>query len=220
VIAARVAVAALVLAVGPARLTLSGSPQGIVASVHPAAAGVAVHWRVVQSDQTVSGTTKTDAHGRVVIAVDGAALSTGTVDVRAGSAHTRRAFCLDPHDVAVVGGQCYGDFTGRWSGQYQGRFFGQGGCKDWPIEGPVQLQLAQRGRTVTGTITLVGSALKWDDNCRVFGHDDDVAPVQATVTGATATGGTLSLSIDVTSDSVSGSVNAKSGTLTFSADRY
>jgi hypothetical protein len=222
VIAARLAVAALVLSTGGVKsLTLAGGTKGIVATVHPQAAGVAVHWSVHESDATAfTGTTRTDAHGRIVIPVGGDALTTGTVTVRVGSAHVRAPFCLDPREVVVVRGACFADFSGRWQGDYDGTYFGQDSCKSWHIAGPVQLKLVQKGHTLTGTLTLVGSALQWDEYCRIIGRADDEKPIKAQVTGREASGGTLVLSMDEGQASIHGSVNAIAGTLAFSARRY
>lgn len=219
---ARVALAALVLSTGPVTsLTLAGSPKGIVVTAHPAHAGVAVHWSVKQSDDTsISGTTKTDANGRVIVEVTGTALVSGTVDVRAGSVHARASYCFDPHDVAVVHDACYADFTGRWTGDYTGTFFGQNGCPSWEIDGPVHLELTQRGHSITGTITLIDSALQLGDNCQVLSRSEDIAQVNAAVAGRAATGGTLSLSMDDGLTSLHGAVNAVAGSLTFTATRY
>jgi hypothetical protein len=218
VTALRVATAALVLVTG--KLVVAGGPDGIVVLLQPPRAGVPLHWQVRQSDGTgESGTTKTDAHGRIVVPVTGDALVTGTVVVTGGGSHVRAAYCLDPHDVAVVHGTCYADFTGRWSGDYTGTYFGQNGCNDWKIDGPVLLRLRQTGRHVTGTITTGGSALQWD-GCEIMGRAGDVATVNVTVAGRNAKGGTLTLSMDKGLTSLHGTVHAIAGTLTFTAQRY
>jgi hypothetical protein len=215
----RVAFAVLALAAG--KLTIAGGPDGIVIRTQPPRAGVQLHWRVHQSDGTgESGISKTGPSGRIVVPVTGDALVTGTVDVSGVGTRAHAVFCLDPHDVAVVHGRCFGNFAGSWSGDYTGTYFGQNGCKDWPIDGPVQLKLHQSGRRLTGTITTGGSALQWDGECQIIGRDQDIANVNATVSGRTASGGSLTLSIDDDLASLHGAVNAVAGTLTFTAQRY